>query len=52
MVRTLATPDVREKFESQAYEVVGGTPEAFAAWIKNESGKLGRLIKERNINLE
>ena len=52
MVRTLATPDVREKFEAQAYEVVGGTPEAFAAWIKNESTKLGRLIKERNIHLD
>ena len=52
MVKTLAAVDVREKFESQAYEVVGGTPEAFGAWIKNESGKLGRLIKERNIKLD
>ena len=52
MVKTLATADVREKFESQAYEVVGGTPEAFAAWIRNENTKLGRLIKERGIKLE
>lgn len=52
MVRTLAAPDVREKFEAQAYEVVGGTPEAFGAWIKNESTKLGRLIKERGIKLD
>ena len=52
MVRTLATADVREKFESQAYELVGGTPEAFAALIRNESAKLGRLIKERGIKLD
>jgi len=52
MVRTLATPDVHEKFEALAYEVIGGTPEAFAAWIKNESSKLGRLIKERGIKLD
>jgi tripartite-type tricarboxylate transporter receptor subunit TctC len=52
MVKTLAAPDVREKFEAQAYEVVGGTPEAFGAWIRNESSKLGRLIKERGIKLE
>ncbi|OGT80869.1 MAG: hypothetical protein A3H91_17180 [Gammaproteobacteria bacterium RIFCSPLOWO2_02_FULL_61_13] len=52
MVRTLATPDVREKLEALAYEVIGGTPEAFAAWIKNESSKLGKLIKDRGIKLE
>lgn len=52
MVKTLATPDVREKFEVQSYEVIGGTPEAFAAWIKNESGKLGKLIKDRGIKLD
>ena len=52
MVKTLATPDVHEKFEALAYEVVGSTPEAFAAWIKNESGKLGKLIKDRGIKLD
>ena len=52
MARTLATPDVREKFETQAYEIVGGTPEAFGAMIKSESIKLGRLIKDRGIKLD
>lgn len=52
MVRTLATPDVHDKFEAQAYEVIGGTPEAFGAWIKTESSNLGRLIKDRGITLE
>jgi tripartite-type tricarboxylate transporter receptor subunit TctC len=51
-VRTLATPDVHEKFEALAYEVIGSTPEAFAAWIKNESSKLGKLIKDRGIKLD
>ena len=52
MVRTLATPEVHDKFEAQAYEVIGGTPEAFGAWIKTESSNLGRLIKDRGITLE
>ena len=52
MARTLATPDVREKFEAQAYEIVGGTPDAFGAMIKSESIKLGRLIKDRGIKLD
>jgi len=52
MVKTLATPEVRERFEAQSYEVIGGTPEAFGAWIRNESSKLGKLIKERGIKLD
>ena len=50
--RILATPDIREKFESQGAEVVAGGTEAFAAWIRAESARWGKVIRERNIKLD
>ena len=50
--RALASPDVREKFESQMAEVVAGSPDEFAAWIRAESNRWGALIRERNIHLD
>jgi tripartite-type tricarboxylate transporter receptor subunit TctC len=52
VVKTIAAPDVRERLEGLAYEPIASTPEAFAAWIRNESSKWGRVIKERRITLE
>jgi tripartite-type tricarboxylate transporter receptor subunit TctC len=52
MARVLAQPDMKEKFESQGYEVVGSKPEAFGAWIRSESSRWGKVIRERNITLE
>ncbi|MBI2317970.1 MAG: tripartite tricarboxylate transporter substrate binding protein [Betaproteobacteria bacterium] len=50
--KVLAAQDVREKFERQMAEVVAGPPEEFAAWIKSESVRWGKLIRERNIRLD
>ncbi len=52
LARILAMPDVREKFESQGAEVVAGGTEAFAAWIRAESARWGKVIRERNIKLD
>jgi tripartite-type tricarboxylate transporter receptor subunit TctC len=52
MVRALALAEIRDKFESQGYEVVASTPEAFGAWIQAESARWGRVIRERKITLE
>ncbi len=52
MAKVLSEPDVREKFESQGYEMVASTPEAFAAWIRDENARWGKLIRERHITLE
>ncbi len=52
MAKALSEPDVREKFESQGYEMVASTPEAFAAWIRDENARWGKLIRERHITLE
>ena len=52
MAKAIAVPEVREKFQGQGYEVVGSTPEAFGGWIRAESARWGRVIRERKITLE
>ena len=49
---SLAQPDVRERLENQGSEVVGSTPEAFGAWIQNESDKWSRVIRELKLTLD
>ncbi len=50
--RILNTPAVKDKFFSGGVEVVGGSPEEFAATIKSEINRLGRIIKNAGINAE
>ena len=52
MSKALAAAEVRQKFQGQGYEVVGSTPEAFGGWIRAESARWGRVIRERKIRLE
>ena len=52
IVRVLATPDVREKTTAQGNYVVGDTPEQFASFIRSESEKWGRVVKQANIKLD
>jgi len=52
LVKVLGAPDVKEKFVAQGSEVVASTPDAFATWIRSESAKWGRVIRERKITLD
>ena len=45
IVRGINRPDLKEKLLSVGSEVVGGTPEQFAAVIKYEMSTLGKLIE-------
>jgi tripartite-type tricarboxylate transporter receptor subunit TctC len=45
--RVLAMPEIREKLVSQGNQVGGGTPEEFAAMIRAETAKWGKVVKER-----
>ncbi len=49
--RVLKMEDVKQRFATMGVEAVGGTPEQFAAHIRAESEKWGRLIKTANITL-
>jgi tripartite-type tricarboxylate transporter receptor subunit TctC len=43
---------IRDQMLSQGNEIGGGTPEQFAALVKNESAKWGKLVKSAGIRPE
>jgi tripartite-type tricarboxylate transporter receptor subunit TctC len=45
----LKRPEVREKIAAQGADVIGGTPEQFAAFIRADSAKWAQLIRKQNI---
>jgi len=51
-VRILQQPDVRESMAKVGAEIVGNTPDEFAAFIRSERVKYAKVIKDANIKLE
>ena len=51
-VRALNTPDVREKFQTQAAEPGGNKPEEFAAFIQSEITKWAKVIKASGAKID
>lgn len=49
IARALQQADVKERFSRAGAETVGGTPEAFAAAMKFEMAKWGKLIRESGL---
>ncbi len=52
IVKILQRNDVRERLLGDGFEVVASTPEEYAALIKRESAKWGKLIREVNIRVD
>lgn len=52
LVKLLAAPEQKSRFAGLGYETVGGTPEEFGAWIRSETAKWSKVIRERNITAE
>ena len=52
IVKILAAPDTREKLSSDGAEPVGSTPEQFAAFIRAETEKWGKVVKAAGIQPE
>jgi tripartite-type tricarboxylate transporter receptor subunit TctC len=48
----MRSPDVRELLGKQGFEVVGSTPEEFAAFIRAESAKWGAVVKATGAKAE
>ena len=48
-VRTLALPDLRDKLIDLGIEVIGNSPDEFAAVIKSEIPKWAKVIKDSGI---
>ncbi len=49
MRKTLQLPDVRQLLFDRGYDIVGSTPEQYAANIRSEMAKWERVVKESNI---
>jgi tripartite-type tricarboxylate transporter receptor subunit TctC len=49
IVRTVNAPEVREKMTTLGFELVGNTPEEFAALIRNDIARFGKLVKAAGI---
>lgn len=52
IVRVLNLTEVRERFQKAGIEAVGSTPEHFAAAIKSDMARMGKLIREGGIREE
>lgn len=50
--KVLAQNEVREKIQSMGADVVGSTPEQFAAFMRSETAKWAKVVKEANIRAE
>jgi tripartite-type tricarboxylate transporter receptor subunit TctC len=49
---TLTAPEQARFFEQMGFEIVASSPEEFAAQLRRESDKWGKVIKERHIRVE
>jgi tripartite-type tricarboxylate transporter receptor subunit TctC len=50
--KVLNSPEVGKRLADLGSDPVSGSPEQFAAWIRNESDKWAKIIKAANITLE
>ncbi|MEO8136015.1 MAG: tripartite tricarboxylate transporter substrate-binding protein, partial [Betaproteobacteria bacterium] len=50
--KVLQMPDVREKIANGGAAAAGGTSEAFAAFVRADYAKWGKIVKESGIKLE
>lgn len=50
--RVLQMPEVREKIAAEGATVLGGTPEQFAAFLKDEGVKWGKVVKDSGAKVE
>jgi tripartite-type tricarboxylate transporter receptor subunit TctC len=52
ILRALAAADVRDKLNAQGFEIIGSTPQAFAAFVAAESEKWAKVVRAYNIRAE
>jgi tripartite-type tricarboxylate transporter receptor subunit TctC len=52
MTRALQVPEVNQRLTEQGFEIVASSPEDFLRFVRAESDKLGKLIRENRIMAE
>ena len=50
--QSLQAADLKERLAALAFEPVGGTPQQFAAYLRSEIAKWGKVVREGNIRSE
>ena len=48
-MQVLNTPESKERFLNAGFEVEGGTPQELGAWIKSETTRWGKLVKDAGL---
>jgi tripartite-type tricarboxylate transporter receptor subunit TctC len=52
LVKILHMPDIQARLHEMQYEVVAGTPQEFAGWIKTEIVRWGKVVKASGAKAE
>jgi tripartite-type tricarboxylate transporter receptor subunit TctC len=52
VMKALATPDVREKLQAQGAEILGSTPEQYAAYLKSEVERWGKVVRSSGVQFD
>jgi len=52
MARTLEFPEVKQRLQERGFDIVASGPEEFLRFVRAESDKLGKLIRDNNIAAE
>jgi tripartite-type tricarboxylate transporter receptor subunit TctC len=52
LAKLLRAPEVREQFAALGAEPIGDTPDHFAAFLKADMARWGKIIKEKGIRPE
>ncbi len=52
LVKVMQDPEVKAKFASLGVDAVSGSPEQFGAYMKSETAKYAKLVKEAGIRAE
>jgi len=52
LAKVMADPDLKERFAQLGVEAVSSTPEAFGAFMRAESAKYAKLVKDADIHVD
>jgi tripartite-type tricarboxylate transporter receptor subunit TctC len=52
ITRALAAPEVNQRLVDAGFDVVGSSPEAFLTFVRGESDKLGKVIRDNNVAVD
>jgi tripartite-type tricarboxylate transporter receptor subunit TctC len=51
-LRILRLPEVRERFQAMGIEIVGNSPEQFTAFMRAETAKWGKIVKDSGAKID